>query len=640
MIGFFRRFLTSWFALGLLALVLIAFVVTGVHDPFGGGGGPGGALAKVGGTSVSEAEFGKLWQRAMAKLRQDNPKVTPEQAARAGAVDQLLDQTIGGRALERFAADQGIAAGNRMLDAEIASAPAFQLAGRFDQRTYESVLAQQRLTDREVRDGLRGDILRRQLLAPIGAGATTPEGAALPYARLILEGREGLIGEIPAAAITDVPAPTPADINRFYVEHKLAFTIPERRSFHYALLDPAVLGAATPPTEAEIATYYQAHAAQYGATAKRRLAQAVLPDEATAKRLADAARAGGFDAAAASVAQLTRADVEIGSKTLAEFTAATSPEVARAAFALPSGGVSAPVKSEFGWHVVSVEAIENAAGTPIAVARPEIVAAIVKEKGATKLADLSDQIQAAIAKGASFGDLAKRFGLAQQTTPPLTATGVGAAGFALDPTLKPLLATAFQADASEQPSVEDVGQGRAALFQVADVAAPTLPPLAQIQPKVAAAWATTERIRRLGTYAGALVNEVKAGTPLAAALAKRGLRPPQPVSVRRIQLLQARTRVPPPLVTMFSLPAGGVTAQSAGPAGAYVVQVLKIVPGEPTTAPQIVTGIRQQFAKLGAEELVDQFARAAQQEVGVRRNAAAIARVRAQLAGVAGTSKP
>ncbi len=633
MIGFFRRFLTSWFALGLLALVLIAFVVTGVRDPFGGGG-PAGTLARVGDQNIGETEFNKLWLRAMTKLREDNPKVTPEEAARRGGVDQLLDQTIGSRALEGFATSQGIAAGDRMLDAEIASAPSFQLAGHFDQRTYENILAQQRLTDHEVRDGLRGDILRRQLLAPLGAGATTPVGAAEPYARLVLEAREGLVGIIPAAAIKDLPTPAPAELAAFYSRHKAAFTVPERRSFRYAILDPAMLGAVNPPTEVEIAAYYQAHAAQYGATQKRRLAQAVVPDEATAKRLAAAARGGSFDAAAASVAYLTHTDIEIGLKTEAEFATATSSDVARAAFALAAGGVSEPVKSDFGWHVVHVEAIENGAATPLAVARPAIATALVQERGAARLADISDKLQAAASKGgATFADLAKRFDLNAQTSPLLSATGGGPAGYVFNPALKPLLSAAFQSDPGENPSVEDLGQGRAALFQTAEIAPPALPAMVQIQPLVLAAWQVEERGRRAHAYADAVVAEVKAGSTLAAALGKRALNAPQPVNVRRIDLLRTGARVPAPLITLFTLPQGGVVAQSAGAQGSYVVQAIKVTPGDPASAPQIVASVRQQFAQLGAEELVDQFARAAQQAVGVHRNAAAIGQMRARLSG-------
>jgi len=639
MIGFFRRFLTSPLALGLLGLVLVAFVVTGVRDPFGGGGAKG-TLARVGGVDITEVEFGRLWQRAMANLRESNPKVTPEQAARQGAVDQLFDQTISGRALERFALAQGIAAGPKLLDAEIASIPQFQLAGHFDQRSYEAALAGQHLTDREVRDQLRGDILRRQLLAPLGIGATTPEGAALPYARLILEGRQGLIGVIPSAALTGVAAPTPANLSTFYTQHRAQFTIPERRTFRYALIDAAALGSATAVSYADAAVYYKAHSADYAALDKRQLAQAVVPDEATARRLAQAARAGSFDAAAASIAKLTRADTEIGVRSEKEFAAATSAAVAHAAFSVASGGISDPVKSDFGWHVVKVEAIQPGVGRTIEQARPDIVAALQQDHGTAKLADVSDAVQAALGKGGNFTDLAKKYGLTTVTTPPLTATGGNLAGYVLDPALQPLLSAAFQTDAGEPATVEDLKNGRAALFQVGDVTPPTLPKLTDIQAQVAAVWTAEARARQARTAAEQIVAEVRGGATMAAALANRGLKPPQPVAVRRIDLLRPNAQVPPPIAFLFSLPEGTVRALPAGPQGSYVVQEVKVVRGDPTTAPKIVEGIRQQFAGLAANELADQFARAAAQDVGVKRNAAAIARVRARLAGGADTAQP
>src|SRR3546814_6181967 len=55
MIGLIRRAMSSWIVLGLLGLVLIAFIVTGVGDPFGSMGGGGRRLAKVGGAAITDA---------------------------------------------------------------------------------------------------------------------------------------------------------------------------------------------------------------------------------------------------------------------------------------------------------------------------------------------------------------------------------------------------------------------------------------------------------------------------------------------------------------------------------------------------------------------------------------------------------
>ncbi|MBV8972300.1 MAG: SurA N-terminal domain-containing protein, partial [Sphingomonadaceae bacterium] len=54
MISFFRRYLTSWFALGLFGLVLLAFALSGVGNTSFSGLTGGGGVARVGGVEISE----------------------------------------------------------------------------------------------------------------------------------------------------------------------------------------------------------------------------------------------------------------------------------------------------------------------------------------------------------------------------------------------------------------------------------------------------------------------------------------------------------------------------------------------------------------------------------------------------------
>ena len=71
MITFFRRFLTSWFALALLGLVVIAFAVTGVGNPFAGpGGAASGTVATVGGKDIAENRLLGEFDRVLRRARQ------------------------------------------------------------------------------------------------------------------------------------------------------------------------------------------------------------------------------------------------------------------------------------------------------------------------------------------------------------------------------------------------------------------------------------------------------------------------------------------------------------------------------------------------------------------------------------------
>src|SRR3546814_2366377 len=74
-----------------------------------------------------------------------------------------------------WAEKHGFGVSRRQVDAEIASIPAFQIGGRFDQASYEAALAQQNLSDRELRKGLTGDLLRRQVLMPVRSEEHTSE---------------------------------------------------------------------------------------------------------------------------------------------------------------------------------------------------------------------------------------------------------------------------------------------------------------------------------------------------------------------------------------------------------------------------------------------------------------------------------
>src|SRR3546814_12464585 len=74
MIGLIRRAMSSWLVLGLLGLVLIAFIVTGVGDPFGSMGGGGRRLAQAGGAAIPAAQVRQQPHRPVRAARPQAPQ--------------------------------------------------------------------------------------------------------------------------------------------------------------------------------------------------------------------------------------------------------------------------------------------------------------------------------------------------------------------------------------------------------------------------------------------------------------------------------------------------------------------------------------------------------------------------------------
>ena len=637
MLTFFRKALSSWIVLALLGLLLVAFVITGVGDPFGGGGPAAGSLAKVGETNITEPAFRQRFDQMLQQARQQNPTATAEQAAREGLVEQLLEQMVGIEALEQFARAQGLAYSEAAIDREIAAIPAFQIAGRFDQATYEQALAAQRMTDRELREGLRGDALRRQLLVPVTYGVQPPRALAEPYASLLLERRRGAIATVPADRITDIPAPTDAQINAFYRANIARYTLPERRAFRYALLTKADAVARVSIPEADIKRYYDERQEIYGGIEQRGLSQVVVQDQAVAQRIAQRAKAGEpFATVAAELAGYAPSDVALGVLNRAGLTETTNAEIAAATFAAPSGGVVGPIRSDFGWHVLRVDSVVPGQARSLAEVRDEIVATLRAERAEDLLSDQIAEIEDAFADGQSFADVTAANELTPVQVPSATRDGrTTEQGVQLSPQVAPLIPRAFEAAPGEEPSVQELNPDTFAVLEVTDVIEPTPVPLAQIRANVAADWRREEQQRRAKALADAIVAEVRGGTPLAQALAKRGLPAPQMVDRRRIETAQDG-RVPPPLALMFTMPKGSVrTLEGPDDLGYFIVTTDEVIPGDPSTAPQILQATQAEMVRNAEEELLGQFARAVEAEVGVERDASAIQAVKQRYLGQA-----
>lgn len=638
MISFFRRVMSSWIVLGLLGLLLVAFVVTGVGDPFGGGGPPPGSLAKVGDKAITEVEFGKQFDRFMRRAREQTPTLTNEQAAREGGVEQLLEQLIGATAVDQFGRKYGVAVSDQAVDAEIASIPAFQLAGKFDQATFERVLVEQRVTTKELRDDLRSSAVTRQVLAPIAIGAQAPRGLVDPYVALLLEQRRGSIAVIPARNFAPKAPPTAQQIEAFYKANQSRYTIPERRGFRYALLTKDMLAAKSVPTEAELRQYFEDNKDSYGGVEQRRLSQVVVQDQATAQKIAARAKGGeAFAAVAQQLAGYTAADLALGEQTREKLAGATSVTVAAAAFAAPSGGIVGPVQSDFGWHVLRVDAITPVRAKSFESVRADIEKQVRAEKAEDLLAKAVADIEDALTQGESLADVAKSNGLQVVSVPPLTQNGI-----AQDPRYQPdavgraVLEKAFGVDPGEEPSVQELGGDRFAILEVQDVVSAAPAPLKDIRPIVAAQWAQRQAMQAAKAIADAVAAEAAKGVPLAQALAKRGLPAPETVAGRRADLGRGGQQVPPPLALMFSLPSGSARPLAApNDQGYFVVKVEEVKKASADSDLNVVGSMQAQMSQSLPDELAAQFARAVEADVGVKRSAGTIANVKKRYLGTA-----
>ena len=643
MMSFFRRGLSSWMAVGLLALIMIAFIVTGVGTPGGGltGGVAADTVATIGDTRLSATEISSRIDSQLRQARQQQPQITaPELVAGAGGIDRIVDQMVGAKLLVAWAKQHGIVASEKLVGGEIGSVPAFQgPTGKFDQAQMQQVLGAQRLSYAQLHDGVAEDLIRRQLIAPLGLGARVPAGIARSYATLLIDRRDGSIGMVPIKP-DGIAQPTDAEIAASYQKNIARYSLPERRVIDYAPIGPETVPSAA-PTDAEITAAYQADAAKYAGGETRTVAQVVLPNEAAAKALAAKVAGGVTFAAAAQQAGFPPADTALGSVTRDALAKTAGAPVAAAAFALPAGGTSAPIKTDLGWAVTHVDAVKTIAPRPLASVRDEITAALAKKKSAEAVTALVEAVQDALDKGGSFADVAKQNKLAVVTSPPVLATGAvpNDPAYRADPTLTPLLRAAFDAAPDDEPTVETVSPDQHFALMAVRTIVPAAPvPLAQVRPRVAKDIVAQRANDRARTTAQAILAKVNGGTPAAVAFAAAGFPPPRPTGATQLDLMrlgQSGQQIPPPLRALFQLAPGKSQLVALPGAGWFVVRLDRIVPGNQSLLPSMTSAMQGELTRSVGDEYVEQFANAARADVKLTRNPTAIQALARQFSGAA-----
>lgn len=642
MLSSFRRLSKSkagtFVAVAFLLLILASFALADLSNFRQGGSGLSqGVLASVGKEQLTEAQLSDVLQRQLTQLREQKPDAT--YADLAPQFDAIVNGLIQERTLKAYAAKHGLMPAKRLIDAEIVKIPGVRgLDGKFSQASYQQWLAQNRLTDAQVRSEITTMLLQRLLLTPIGANTRVPVGFARPYASMLLEQRSGQIALVPAAAFAGGAAPSDAEVQQFYTRNRQRYMVPERRVLRFARIGPdQVAGAA--PTDQEVAAYYNANKATYGAGETRVLSRVSVPDRNTANQVASRARSGAF-AAAAAPAGFSAADVNLGEQSREQLAALAGDSVAGQVFGASSGAVIGPVQSNTGWDVIKVESVKRAAGKSLEQARPEILAKLSADKKKNALADLVAKVEDEIAEGRNFAEAAAANRLPVVETPAVIADGsaVGNPAYKFPADYAPLLKAGFEIGSDDDPVVETLpGEAGYALVAVGDVTPAAPAPLASIRDRVAADFAARRALDKAKAVADQVLAKAGRNVPLAQAMkeaAISGAPAPETVSFRRLQLTQMQGQVPAPVRMLFSLAQGKSRLVAApGNQGYFIVKLDRITPGDALSQPALINQVQTDFGQQAGEELAVQFMNAAQKELGIKRNDAAIAAARQRLLG-------
>ena len=647
MLSFFRRISKSkvgtWIIAAIGLAILGGFALADLSN-FGTGniglGMSSTTLAKVGDQEVDERQMSDAMQRRLQQARQQRPDA--DYASIIGDFNQVLEMLINQSTLLAFSDKYHFPLSKRLIDAEIAQIPGTKgLNGEFSEQAYQQFLAQQRLTDAEVRDVIAGDLLQRLILTPVVANARVPVGMATPYASMLLEAREGEAAIVPAEAFKAGLKPSDAQVQQFYAANRARYMIPEQRVLRIARIGPEQVANIT-ASDQEIAKYYNDNKATYAASDTRSLSQVVVPDQATANAIAQRAKAGATLGAAAAPAGSNAAVTSLKDQTQQAYAGVAGDQAASAVFAAPAGAVVGPIKTDFGWAVVKVDSVKKGGGKTLEQARSEIAAKLTADKRKGAIEDLVAKVQDALDNGSNFTEAAAAAKLPVTSTPLITAAGSSRAdpSFKLAPELAPILKSGFAIAPTDEPEIVALGGDQGYAVVSPSQVVPSAPaPLASIKDQVTNDWINDQATQRARAAAEQIAAKASGSVSLADAIKSLGVAvpAPRPIAARRIQISDAQGNIVPALRLLFATAAGKSRMEPNPQGGAFfVVKTDKITPGNALSSPGLIAQVEGELNQATSGDYAQQFLADLKRNLKAKRNESAIQAFKARLVSSGG----
>ncbi|MCC8362076.1 SurA N-terminal domain-containing protein [Lysobacter sp. A6] len=545
---------------------------------------------------ITPNEFRQAFENARQAQRQQlgenyDPRAFETPENKRAILEQLIDQ----RVLKMAASRAGVTVSDAEVKRTILEFPAFQVDGKFNADRYQLALSSQQLTPRgfenEIRESLQVELLPRGL----NDSAFVTKAEMDRLLKLLAEERSVSFVVLPPQAADTGPV-TGKEIDAYWKAHRNEFRAPEQVTIEYVEVNAATL-AVPAADEATLRQRFEKEKGTLGGSGERLVSHilvAVPKDadaaaqkaaEAKANKLATEAKAAGADFAALAAANSDDAVSKANGGDLGWVGKGVMEKPFEdAVFAMKAGDISGPVRTDFGWHVLQVREVKGATQQTFEEAHAQLAqeqAEADRERAfndlTSKLVDLVNKNPTALAPAAGEAKLAVN------TLGPFGRDG--AAGIAAN---KAVQRAAFSDSAIQDGLVSDLVElapDHVVMLRVTNhVPARELTP-AQVRDRIVAS-IRAERTRKAGEAAAeAMLAKLKAGTPLAAAAAEKGLVPVDMPNASRGAPLPDRKATQ----AYFGVPAPAAGKVSPGfvalDDGSHVVfAVSKVVEGDPSKA--------------------------------------------------------
>ncbi|WP_347506278.1 SurA N-terminal domain-containing protein [Pseudomonas anguilliseptica] len=411
----------GWIAKTIIGIIVALLALTGVDAIFTSTSNSQNA-ADVNGEKITSAELSQAVEMQRRQLLQQlgrdfDASLLDEKLLREAALNGLVERTL----LLDSAKDAKFAFSQQALDQLILKTPEFLVDGQFNAERFDQVIRQLGYSRLQFRQMLEQEMLIGQLRAGLANSGFVTDAQVQAFAALEKQTRD--FATLTLKADLDAVTLSDDDIKAYYEAQASEFMSPEQVVLEYVELKKDAFFDQVEVTDEALQSAYQSEIANL---AEQRRAAHILvevndklnDEQAQAKLVAVQKRleqGEDFAALAKEVSDDSGSAGEGGDLGFAG-PGVYDPAFEEALYALDENAVSAPVRSEFGWHLIKLLGVQAPEVPSLASLEEKLKRDLKARQVEQRFVEVSKDLEDAAFEASDLAQPAQELGLEVKTT--------------------------------------------------------------------------------------------------------------------------------------------------------------------------------------------------------------------------------
>ena len=418
----------GWIAKTIIGIIVVLMAFTGVEAIFQATTNSQNA-AKVNGEEISQNELSQAVDMQRRQLMQQLGKdfdasLLDEKMLRDSALKGLIDRKL----LLQGAEDSKFAFSEAALDQVILQTPEFQVDGKFSAERFDQVIRQLGYSRMQFRQMLAQEMLIGQLRAGLAGSGFVTDAQVLAFARLEKQTRDfatlNVKADPAAVKLTD------DEVKAYYDEHAKEFMTPDQVIIDYLELKKSSFFDQVAVKDEDLQAAYQKEIANL--SEQRRAAHILIEvndkvTEAQAKAKieevqARLAKGEKFEALAKEFSQDPGSANNGGDLGYAG-PGVYDPAFETALYALAKDQVSAPVRTDFGFHLIKLLGVEAPEVPTLASLKDKLTKELKTQQVEQRFVEATKQLEDSSFESSDLAQPAQDLKLTVHTSKPFGREG-------------------------------------------------------------------------------------------------------------------------------------------------------------------------------------------------------------------------